>query len=457
LLSELGLLPDGLRGVVPQFGQPVCPIAGIAGLRFVPNGYCGDQNSSSVLFSSLRAFGGGYDVREAFAELNIPILSGARFAQNLEIDTATRWADYSGSGDIQAWKLGINWSINDQVRVRATRSRDVRAATLRERYDQTRGGINVQNPWNNNNTVAAASLSGGNESVAPEEADTYTAGVVFQPSAAENLSLSLDGYSIDIGGAITQLQAQVIVAGCRRGDMSLCQYVISGPGPVTDPFTTAPIPIDRVEALFINVANHRIRGVDFEMNYRMDFDALGGSALGWRFLATRLSENSIQTVGSPIKDDRAGQVGGVLPLPEYRITTNLTYTFSRYSLFLQARWIDGGLLDRTYLESSAPIPIALRPADSALVGCNIVAGVPTTICTIDDNQLPSTAYVDMRFAARLGQEEQLEVFANLNNVFDEEPVIAPGAIGRTGVGLGINSALYDILGRRLTVGVNFSF
>jgi outer membrane receptor protein involved in Fe transport len=456
LLSDLGLLPAGIRGVVPQGGGPGCVgLAGIPGLRFVPTGYCGDQNSSSVLFSSLRAFGGGYDVREAFAELNIPVLSDVRLVDNLEISTAARWADYSGSGDIQAWKLSANWSVNDQLRVRATRSRDVRAATLRERYDQTRGGINVNNPWNNNALVSAASLSGGNPNVSPEEADTYTAGIVFQPPAAENLSLSLDWYSIDISEALAQLNAQNIVNGCRGGDLSLCQYVISGSGPVADPFTALPIPIDRVESLFINLNNQRIRGVDFEMSYRLDFDALGGSALGWRFLATRLMENSIQTAGSPFKDDRAGQLGGLNPgpLPEYRVTSNFTYTFGRYSVFLQARWIDGGLLDRTYLESSVPVPAAQRPVGSFLVLCN----TNTTICTLDDNTLPSATYVDLRLAAKLGSEQQLELFANVNNLLDEEPVVAAGAVGRTGVALNANSSLYDVIGRRLTVGVSYSF
>lgn len=448
LLSDLGLLPAGIRGVVPDGGG--CASAfGIPGLRFVPNGYCGDNNSSSVLFSSLREISGGYDVREVFGELNLPILNGAKLAQALEVSTALRWADYSGSGDIWAWKVGLNWSVNDQVRVRATQSRDVRAATLRERFDQTRGGINVRNPWDNNNTVNAASLSGGNPNVSPEEADTYTAGVVFQPRGAENLSLSLDWYQIDISDAIAQLTSQNIVDGCRGGDLSLCQYVISGAGPVTDPFTTANLPIDRVEALFINLQNQRIRGLDFEMSYRTDFD--NGSSLGWRLLATRLAENSIQTSGGLVKDDRAGQISGAFPFPEYRITSNLTYMFGRYTLFAQARWIDGGTLDRTYLESDVPVPASQRPAGSNLVLCG------ANICTIDDNTLPSTTYVDARFSARLGQSDQLEVFANVNNLFDRSGIVAPGAIGRTGVLLNVNTGLYDILGRRFTFGVNYSF
>ncbi|MEP7313717.1 MAG: TonB-dependent receptor, partial [Pseudomonadota bacterium] len=163
LLSSLGILPASLRGVVPQGENGgVAGYTGIPGLRFVPGGFKGDANSSSVLFSSLRTIAGGYNVKEAFGELQIPLLENVGFAKRLEVNTAARWANYSGSGNIWAWKLGVNWEINDQIRLRATRSRDVRAATLQERFDQTRGGVNVTDPANGNALVTTASFSGGN-------------------------------------------------------------------------------------------------------------------------------------------------------------------------------------------------------------------------------------------------------------------------------------------------------
>ncbi len=75
LLSDLGVAPASLRGVVPQ-GESggIAGYNGIPGLRFVPTGFKGDGNSSSVQFSSLRAISGGYSVKEAFTELNIPVL-----------------------------------------------------------------------------------------------------------------------------------------------------------------------------------------------------------------------------------------------------------------------------------------------------------------------------------------------------------------------------------------------
>jgi len=50
------------------------------------------------------------------------------------------------------------------------------------------------------------------------------------------------------------------------------------------------------------------------------------------------------------------------------------------------------------------------------------------------------------------------VFANIQNLLDRAPVITPGiGVGRTGTGTGVNTGLYDILGRRYTLGVNYEF
>lgn len=449
LLSDLGIMPVGVRGLVPQGRNVIAGFGGIPGLRFVPNGYTGDSNSSSVLFSSLRSFGGSYDVKEIFGELNIPLLDGAAFAESLDTSWAARWADYEGSGEIWAWKAGLNWTINEEVRIRATRSRDIRAATLRERFDQTRGGINVRNPWDNNTQVSAASLSGGNPNVAPEEADTLTAGIIYQPNWLDGFSASLDWYDIDISGALAQLPSQQIVDQCRTGDLSLCQYVITPNGPITNPNTTAFQAIDRVEALFINLQTQVISGIDMELSYRTDVNWLGDGAesISWRFLASVLDENSIQTQGGNV-DDRTGQIGG-FGFAENKITTSLTYDYDNYRAFLQARWIDGGMLDRTFIESNSPVPASARPAGSNLALCG------ANVCTIDDNSIPSITYLDARISGTF-QDDKLEVFLNINNLTDKAPNLTPGTIGRTGVGLGVN-ALYDILGRRYTLGVNYEF
>lgn len=454
LLSDLGLLPPDIRGVVPEGSTVIPGYNGIPGLRYVPGGYLGDANSSAVLFSSLRELSGGYNVKEAFAEFNWPLLANMTMIDMLEVNTAARWADYSGSGDIWAWKASANWTINDEVRIRATRSRDVRAASLVERYDQTRGGATVTNPWDNRNTVQAASLSGGNPNVAPEEADTITAGIVYQPNWLDGFSVSLDWYSIDISGALNRPIAQDLVDGCFRGELSQCQYIISGSGPVTDPTSGAFRPIDRVETLFMNLDTQTIEGTDLEMQYRTDVNFFGdfSESLSIRFLASHLAENSTLPPGAnSVFDDRAGQIGGAFAFPEWKLTTNVTYSIDNWSLFVQGRWIGDGILDRTRMESSSAVPLSVRPAGSILAACG------ANICTLDDNSVASTFYVDARIGGTFGANDNLEVFANIQNLLDRDPVLAPGTgVGRTGVGTGVNG-LHDLLGRRYTVGVNYEF
>src|SRR5690606_5951898 len=92
-------------------------------------------------------------------------------------------------------------------------------------------------------------------------------------------------------------------------------------------------------------------------------------------------------------DDRAGQIGG-LGLADLKITANMTYNIDNWSLFLQGRWISDGILDRTRLESSVAVPLSARPAGSLLAACG------TNICTLDDNSIPSTFYMDARIGGR---------------------------------------------------------
>ncbi len=434
LLSSLGIAPAGIRGVIPQGNTSVPGYTGIPGLRFVPSGFLGDGNSSSIQFSSLRTIAGSYNVKEAFTEFNVPILKDAAFAHALDFNAAGRWADYSGSGRIWAWKYGVSWAIDDQVRLRATESRDVRAATLQERFDQTRGGVNVTDPANGNALVSTASFSGGNPNVNPEKADTTTIGIVYQPHFLESFSASLDWYSIDLSDAIAQLASQNVVTGCFNGDQSLCQYV----------HRAGNLPngnIDRVDNLFINLANQRISGIDLETSYRHSLHLLGGGAesLAWRLYATYLHENSIQNKGAA-RDELAGQLGPGLPsgaaaLPKYKFTTNLTYGNGPFAAFLQGRFIGDGILDRTRVQSSVAIP---------------------GVATIDNNHVASQFLVDLNLSFTHGDNDNYQVYLNVTNLLDRAPVLSPSVIGRTGP-VEFNTFLTDVVGRRFVVGVNARF
>jgi outer membrane receptor protein involved in Fe transport len=425
LLSDLGVLGPEIRGLIPEYAP-----GGIPGVRNVPSGFTGDANSSSVTFSSLRAIAGGYDVRDVFGELNIPIVSDARWANQFDLSTAARWADYSGSGEIWAGKLGINWQVTDALRLRATQSRDVRAATLRERFDQTRGGVTVNDPVLGG-SISTASFSGGNENVNPEKADTTTAGIVFQPRGVEGLSISFDWYTIEINDAIAQLSSQLVVNGCIPTNQSLCQFVHR------DPINNS---IVRVDNLFINLQRQVIEGGDLEVGYTFGDFALRG-------FVTRLTENSVQSPGGPV-DDRAGDIGGTgvggaqAALPDRKATVNLSWTRGPVSLFVQERYIGGGTLDRFLIEGDRTLIQQL--------------GLPSTYSTIDDNSIDSTYYTDVGVRFAFGDEDAWEIFGNVNNLFDQEPRATAQILGRAGVNEFIDT-LYDTLGRRMVIGARLSF
>jgi outer membrane receptor protein involved in Fe transport len=97
-------------------------------------------------------------------------------------------------------------------------------------------------------------------------------------------------------------------------------------------------------------------------------------------------------------------------------------------VFVQERYVDGGVLDRTLIE-----------------------GV-----TIDDNTIESTYYTDLGIRYSFGRDDAWEIFGNVNNVFDQEPRVTAQALGRAGTN-DINSGLYDVLGQRFVVGARRTF
>ena len=79
-------------------------------------------------------FSGAEEVKEAFGELLIPILADQDYAKNLELNLAGRITDYETSGQVETWKIGVNYAMTDFLRFRATRSRDIRAPNIQELF-----------------------------------------------------------------------------------------------------------------------------------------------------------------------------------------------------------------------------------------------------------------------------------------------------------------------------------
>jgi iron complex outermembrane receptor protein len=359
-------------------------------------------------------------VREAFIETDVPLLGETAWSRSMTFNGAVRLANYEGSGNVWAWKAGLDWQITNELRLRGTRSRDVRAGTLSERFDTSRGPGNVDDPLDNTpNTYPISVITGGNPEVDPELADTLTFGVVYQPSWFEGASFSIDAYDIDIKGAIGQLGAQQIVDQCNRGATQLCGYIErDGTGTIS-----------LIYNLFINTDRTHTRGIDFESTYRRPISLFGGAeSMNIRLLTSYVDELSTQLAGAA-KIDRAGQTGLANGAPDWQASLSLGYDRGPFSGTLQGRYINAGLYDATW----------------------------RTGVEIDDNTIDSFFLTNLQlgYEGDFTTDVSYKVSLNVNNLLDVDPPLV-AAFGFTG-STATNSGLFDIYGRRYTLGIKVRF
>ena len=389
------------------------------GINGVPIGFAGVN--SGVQFSIEANFSGVVDVNEAFSEILVPLLKDKPFAKQLNLSLAGRIANYTGSGNVPSYKGGLDWQTVDWLRFRGTYSRDVRAADMSERFNAAGGGATVNDPLMGGQSVVFSQIIGGNPNVKPEKADTYTAGIVVQPTFASGLSVSVDWYSINIKDAIGMLGAQAIVTDCYEGDSALCALI------TRDPVTNVIIGMRDV---YLNLNAEKVVGTDLEADYYTPLSA--DRSLNFRLLGGYLDEESISDFGVPFLMSEAGTVGN-MELPRVQLNAGLQYNQGQFSAYLNERFISSGKREWNDDEPG-------------------LGGV-----TINTDHVASVFYTDLNFAYDLNTGSgNLQLFVNISNLLDRPPPNAPNFTGFTG-SVQTNKSLYDILGRRFVAGIKFKF
>ncbi len=364
---------------------------------------------------------GEFDVWEVFGESIIPLVGDSD--SGFEMHLAARYADYAGSGGVWAGKIGGDWRINPQVRLRATVSRDTRAGTLSERFDSQGAGFNIivgGDPLVPTQAYIAGLTTGGNPEIRPELADTTTIGVVWQPDWAENFNLSVDMYNIEIQDAIAQLGAQEILDRCYlQGAQDICALISRND-------TGTPF-IRQILNVFINIAETKTSGIDLETSWRKDVRIFGGDeSIGLRFFANYLDEVSSQFVGVvPLNE------AGELAYPEWLATGTFNYTNGPFRFSWQTRYRDSTIRDALWTEG----------------------------IDIEDNDIGGRTYTnlnlsyDLQWGAATG-----EAYFYVGNLFDKDPPMVPGGVGATtGTAAFTDNSRFDTLGRTYSLGVRFEF
>lgn len=369
--------------------------------------------TGAFLFGNPSPWSGRYNVKEAYAELVVPLLRDVPLVHELDLNAAGRITDYSTSGSVNTWKVGLSYRPFEDLRFRGTRSRDIRAPNLSELFQAGRQNISsVDDPANGNiRVIGIPTLNTGNPDLKPEIADTLTFGAIYSPAWLPGLNLSVDYYDIEISDAIGTIGAQTAVNQCFDGVAAACAVVVRD----------GSNNIIRFNAFPINLASAKVNGVDIEAGYRT---TVGEGTLNLRALAAYIGKQEQTTPGAtPI--DRAGEVG-LSNFPRWQGVAQASYDTDRFGGFLQMRYVGGGRYDVT------------RGPD-----------------VIDLQDIAAQAYLDgqISFKPDIG-DGQAELFLNVRNILNNQPPIAPSA---GNVPVAVNTTLHDSFGRLYRFGVRFRF
>ncbi|SCW41088.1 TonB-dependent Receptor Plug Domain [Sphingobium faniae] len=358
-------------------------------------------------------------VKEGFVEIAVPVLKDAPFFRALDINAAGRVTDYSTSGTVKTWKLGATWKPVDDLLLRVTRSRDIRAPTLFDLFAGAQSNIGAITDPVSGLTQSVQQTGGGNPNLKPEEADTLTFGGVLSPSFLPGFSVSVDYYRLKIDGAIGTLTARQIIENCAANPATPeCGLIIR---PSANAFPT------NINIVPANIAFLKTSGIDIDASYRRP---LGNGQLGLRLYANYLDSFVTQQSSTAPAYDLAGTAEiGPQPIgrPRWRGTFNVNYTQGNFGLFLSEQFIG-----KFRLGSDQPNQVFDYPA------------------------FKPVWYTDLTLSYKVpARGGTLELFTTVNNLFDKDPPIAPGT--NPGLNFPTVISVYDIVGRTMTVGAKFRF
>ncbi|MGC1269716.1 MAG: TonB-dependent receptor [Croceibacterium sp.] len=366
--------------------------------------------------SNRKGIVGEFNVKEVFGELAVPLIRDVPLGRALDLNLAARFTDYSSSGGVTTWKAGLTWEVTDDLRLRATRSRDIRAGNLGELFTPTAVAVtNVRDPRTSAVNPVPVTTQ-GNRSLAPEKADTLTAGIAYQPSWLPGVRLSVDYYDIKIDGQIGSLAADDILRQCFLENITVfCDAVTTGNNGL----------VTGIVRQFENLDRFATRGVDIETSYQTtvaDLFGPGEADLNFRVLANYTDRLATTAAATGATTDVAGQLGN----PHWTVFGSARYKGERLGTSLDLRWYGGGAISNVLIEG-------LISRD----GVNINRVKPT---------LYTNVTMDYDFSA--AGDDSLQLFVRVANLFNKAPPFPVTGEGRT---------LYDPTGRSYKAGVRFKF
>jgi iron complex outermembrane receptor protein len=305
--------------------------------------------------------GGTRKTAAGFIEANIPVLGKDMEipgAYSLELNAAGRYQTFDPGGDDLVPKVGIRWQpLDEQITLRASYGQGFIAPSIYTLY----GPDSVSNP----NVQVGGTLgqvtttTRSNPNLEPATSDQYNVGIVLSPKFAKNLTLGVDYYNVDITDLpVADFQgAADSLSGLGSASPYAPGFTFYDGTRLTTP-TPGQVTVDNWGNLIIPwQPNSAIKteGLDFSANYIIPMDEKCGR-ISLSAVANYILSYELRTSTSTPYHDYVGTFTTLSGLmPEYNITTSLTYELGGFTYVISAHYLpetsDPGLTFPEYGEA----------------------------------------------------------------------------------------------------------
>jgi outer membrane receptor protein involved in Fe transport len=402
---------------------------------------------------------GRTQVEELFFEGRVPIAQDRAGLESLSFDTAYRYSDYGDGVQTDTYKFGLEWAPIQDVRLRGSYQRAVRAANIIELF--TAQGIGLfdapgdpcgalaRDPEASAAECIATGvpaaqvgssalddpsgqyqlLAGGNAALTPEESDTYSYGVIFTPRFAPGLAVTIDYFDIKIDNTISAFGAANTWTACyHSNDPAACDRINR------NPLGQLWIGDGHIEDININIGSVSTKGYDINATYTgLELGRFGN--LAFNLTGTLVDElvtdpgagfEPFDCVGFYSTVCSANSVG--VPTPEWRHRFRTTWQ-TPWNLDLSLTWRHLGKV------------VGVEGANDPFPENRI------------DHTLSAQDYFDL--AANWAVTEKAAVTLGVNNFLDDDPPLS-ATVGVTGNGNTFPQT-YDALGRYVFLRATLGF
>jgi outer membrane receptor protein involved in Fe transport len=406
---------------------------------------------------------GQISVWEAFTELRLPLAEHQPFAEDLSIEGGYRYSSYDLGFNTNTYKLGLEWAPVRDIRLRGSYQRAVRAPNIGELYSPQSVGLDGSEDPCTGPTPAGTlaqcersglkpqeygklapnaaeqynGLLGGNPTLQPEIADTYTVGFVLTPRVIPNATLSVDYFDIKIKNVIETLGGNTIINGCVFSNQ-FCNLVHRDPANGSLWLS----PLGYVTDTAVNEGQLLTKGVDVKGSYRAPLPAGFGSLL-FGLEGTKLITLATTPVAGQGSYDCAGYFGDTCggSDPKWRSVLNVTWSTPWDGLDVNLRWRYFGSQSSEQLNPS-----------KYLAGTSYYAPLA---------HIPAYTWIDLTATFNVWKNVRLEL--GVNNIADKNPPIVTAADCSTSSPGGANCngntfpGVYDAMGRYLFAHITAQF